>query len=52
MTVEFQQPFQFEMAQVLKYRKEAAPMSGLSLVLPREFKAGTRYSLRYVIRIR
>ncbi len=52
MTVEFDRPYQFELAQVLKYRKEAAPMTGLSAALPCDFKAGTRFTMRYTLRIR
>lgn len=51
MTVEFDRPYQFELAQLLKYRKEAAPMTGLSAALPVEFKAGTRFIMRYTLRL-
>ncbi|MBQ9770728.1 MAG: hypothetical protein IJW23_02760, partial [Lentisphaeria bacterium] len=52
MSVDFRTAQTITLTQVLKYRKEAAAMSGISVKLPTEFKKGKPYTFTYTINIK
>jgi hypothetical protein len=52
MSVDFGTAQTITLTQVLKYRKEAAAMSGISVKLPTEFKKGKPYTFTYTINIK
>ncbi|MBR2440977.1 MAG: hypothetical protein IKB25_12325 [Lentisphaeria bacterium] len=52
MEIDFGKAQTLVLTQVLKYRKEAAGMSGISMKLPNTFKKGKAYSFTYTINIK
>ncbi len=51
MAIKLDGPYQIRMAEVLRYRKEAAAMSGLTLELPKEWRQGETRRLTYQLKI-
>lgn len=52
MEIDFGKTQELTVSQVLKYRKEAAAMSGVSMKLPASFKKGKPYTFSYTINIK